>query len=245
MRVIPVLDVRGGRAVRAVAGDRAHYGPLASGLHPGSDPFALASAFRDLLGLREVYVADLGAIVDGRPPDLPLFRALAGLGLAAWVDAGVRGPADVGPILVAGVARVIVGLETVTGPEALGEIVAAAGADRVAFSLDLRDGRPLVPTRATWGTDDPGAIVDRAVAEGVRTVIRLDLARVGTGRGVGEGEERCPPGPEWVIGGGVAGPGDLPPLARRGYSAVLVGSALHDGRIGAGDLAAWRRMSLT
>jgi len=238
MRVIPVLDVRRGRAVHAVAGDRDHYGPLASVLHPGSDPIDLASALRDVLGLRELYLADLGAIVAGLPPDLALFRAMADLGLSAWIDPGVRGPDDIPPLIEAGVARVVVGLETLIGPAALAEIVEEAGPDRVAFSLDLRDGRPIVPTVEAWGTDDPDAIVDRALAAGVRVVIRLDLARVGTGRGPGSG--RCRPGPEWVIGGGVAGPGDLPPLARLGCSAVLIGSALHDGRIGAADLARWR-----
>ncbi len=238
MRVIPVLDVRSGRAVHAVAGDRAHYGPLRSVLHAGSDPVDLARAARDVLGLGELYLADLDAIVDGSAPALPLLRALAGLGLTTWVDAGVRDAADVPRLIGAGVARVVVGLETVRGPSALAGIVAAAGADRVAFSLDLVDGRPLVDTRGEWGTDDPGALADLAVDAGVRALIRLDLARVGTGRGVGPALDRDRPGVDRIVGGGVAGPADLAALARLGYAAVLVGSALHDGRIGAGDVAA-------
>ena len=235
--MIPVLDVRGGHAVHARAGERAHYAPIRSVLHPGSDPLALATAFRDRLGLREVYLADLGAILGDSPPDLGLYRALAALGLAAWVDAGVRTEADVPPLLAAGVARVVVGLETVAGPAALAAILDHAGADRVAFSLDLRDGRPLVDTRPAWGTDDPAAIARQTFDAGVRRLIRLDLARVGTGRGVGSPDDAPPiPGLERILGGGVAGPGDLATLSARGYAAALVGSALHDGRIGAEDL---------
>jgi len=244
LQIIPVLDIQGGVAVHARGGQRDDYRPLRSVLRAGSDPILLAQAVRDVFGLDDLYLADLDAIA-GALPALGLYERIAGLDLTIRVDAGLRDGADLVAIREKGVESVVIGLETVAGPDGLRSALEAAGAVHVAFSLDLRDGRPLVPTRATWGTDDPGAIVDRAVAEGVRTVIRLDLARVGTGRGVGEGEERCPPGPEWVIGGGVAGPGDLPPLARRGYSAVLVGSALHDGRIGAGYLAAWRGMSLS
>src|SRR6185437_3283064 len=107
------------------------------------------------------------------------------------------------------------------------------------FSLDLRDGRPVVAAGADWGTDDPRRIVEMAVAEGVESAILLDLARVGSGRGVGtvdllESLARDHPGVEWVVGGGVAGPEDVEALGRSGASAVLVASAIHDGRITAG-----------
>ena len=226
--MIPVLDVRAGQAVHAQGGDRAHYAPLRSVLHPNSNPVALARAGRDGLGLLDWYVADLDSLA-GHPPDLGLYRALADLGLTLWVDAGLRDRSGVAALVENGVDRVIVGLETVAGPSALAAIVAEAGPSRVAFSLDLRDGRPIVATRDGWGGDDPALIVARAVACGVETVIHLDLGRVGTGRGVAELAPA--PGVSWVVGGGIAGPADLAALAGRGVAAALVGSALHDGRI--------------
>jgi phosphoribosylformimino-5-aminoimidazole carboxamide ribotide isomerase len=241
MKVIPVLDIRHGQAVHAVAGDRDHYGPLRSVLHGGPDPIALARAGRDAWGLGDLYVADLDAILGESPPDVSLYRALGELGLDLWVDAGVRDAGDLPGLLGAGVARVVVGLETVRGPEALAGIVDEAGADRVVFSLDLREGRPMVDTIPRWGTADPDELALRAVASGVRRIIRLDLARVGTGRGSGapgritvEGGRTL----EWFVGGGIAGIDEIRALARGGFEGVLVGSALHDGRIGAGDLEA-------
>src|SRR5947209_7775724 len=62
MRIIPVLDLKAGLAVHAVAGDRAYYQPIRSILHQGSDPIGLARAYRDKLGLSDLYVADLDAI---------------------------------------------------------------------------------------------------------------------------------------------------------------------------------------
>ena len=62
MDVIPVLDVRGGRALHARRGERAAYAVVDGVLGRGDDPLALARAFRERLGRRRVYLADLDAI---------------------------------------------------------------------------------------------------------------------------------------------------------------------------------------
>ncbi len=67
-------------------------------------------------------------------------------------------------------------------------------------------------------------------------MIHLDLARVGTGRGVATPEpvDRAR-AVEWIVGGGIAGIEEIRALGRAGFDGVLVGSALHDGRIGRGS----------
>jgi hypothetical protein len=138
MQIIPVLDIRKGQAVRAVAGDRAHYGPLRSVLHEGTDPVALAKAGRDAWNLPDLYIADLDAILGEAAPDIKLYHALSELGLTLWIDAGVRDASDVPRLIEAGVDRVIVGLETVRGPEALAEILAEFGPNRLSTRLEDR-----------------------------------------------------------------------------------------------------------
>ena len=82
MRVIPVLDLVAGRAVRACRGSREAYAPVHSALlseEQAGDALALARAFRDRLGQGdqgEWYVADLDAIT-GAAPQRALLRALA------------------------------------------------------------------------------------------------------------------------------------------------------------------------
>jgi phosphoribosylformimino-5-aminoimidazole carboxamide ribotide isomerase len=235
-RVISVLDVKAGQSVHAVGGDRAHYQPIRSRLHPGSDPIDLARAFRDRLHRRAIYVADLDAIA-GAPLRVDLYESIRTLGLHLWVDAGVRDSSALAPLVASGVSTIVVGLESVLGPAALAAIVAQVGPDRIVFSLDLRGGVPILAEGAEWGSRDALKLASLAMESGVRRLLLLDLARVGRGQGIGtvpllariHGDH---PGVEISVGGGVAGVDDLVTLFRAGASNVLVGSALHDGRIG-------------
>lgn len=236
MRVIPVLDLKRGLAVHAIGGDRTHYAPARSVLHDGADPVGLARAYRDSLGLRDLYLADLDAIAGG-PPALPLSREIAELGLSLWIDAGLRDGSGVADLIGSGASMVVAGSETLRGPEGLAEALALASADRLVFSLDLRDGSPILASGAVWGTVDPGEIARIALGMGVRRILLLDLARVGSGMGVGTaGLVETRSDLELYAGGGVAGLEDLQVLRRAGFAGVLVGSALQDGRIGAEEI---------
>lgn len=241
MRVIPVLDLRGGRAVHARGGARDAYAPVASRLcEAAGDAVALARAYRDALGIGELYVADLDAIAGGAP-QRALVRALAGEGSALWLDGGIADAEAAARAVEDGASRVVVGLETLRGFGDLAAIVRAAGARRVIFSLDLRAGVPVVAPNAE-PLRTPVEAAERAVAAGAVALLVLDLARVGSGAGVDDALARALrrrfPEVELAVGGGVSGAPELARLADAGCDAVLVGSALHDGRLGPRELAA-------
>ena len=225
MRLIPVLDVLHGVVVRGAGGRRSEYRPVVSRLTASTDPVDVARALVTAFRTAELYLADLDALA-GAAPAVGVYWAIRDLGVRLWVDAGVRDADGACQVAAAG-CDVVAGLETVPGPAALREIVAAVGADRVVFSLDLRNGAPL----GEWPNPVPAA-----VACGVTRLIVLDLARVGGGSGTGT-DELCRalaaayPQVEVIAGGGVAGPADLDRLAACGVRGVLVASALHDGRI--------------
>jgi phosphoribosylformimino-5-aminoimidazole carboxamide ribotide isomerase len=240
LRVIPVLDLQRGRAVRAIGGDRAHYQPLRTRLHPDSDPLGVARGFRDVLSLSAVYLADLDAIA-GRPPSWSLYTAIRALGMDLWVDAGIRDRGTLGPLLAAGVSSLVVGLESVRGSVALAAICSELRPAQLVFSLDLRAGKPVIAAGADWGSSDPFRIGCSAIALGIRRLLLLDLARVGTGRGSGTMSlltrlHTAHPEVEIAVGGGIVDRDELRAVEQGGASAVLLGSALHDGRIGAREL---------
>ena len=196
-----------------------------------------ARAFRAHFGLTRLYLADLDAIarID---PAFTAYAELTADGFRLWIDAGVRDFDGVRRLADAGVDGIVIGLETVAGPAVLAE-ACAAFRDRIIFSVDLKEGKPFGDATA-WGTADAAAMAGRAVLLGVRRLIVLDLARVGVGSGAGT-EALCArltaahPDLEVIAGGGVRGSEDLRRLKACGVRAVLVASALHDGRLTRAD----------
>ncbi len=244
-RIVPVLDLQGGRAVHARGGDRCTYLPLVSRLvdppDRASDPLILAESYRRHLGHGVIYVADLDAIA-GSEPDRATLCTLIASGSTPWLDAGVRSAVDLdgrhrGLIAVmGGSTRWVIGSESVAGPEALSELVGRLGAERVVFSLDLDGPRVRLGTRDGWTNPDRiESVVEDAIGAGIVSVLMLDLSRVGMGSGP-LGVERLTrwareyPEIAWLTGGGIRSKADAQVWLDAGASAVLVGTALHQGQ---------------
>jgi phosphoribosylformimino-5-aminoimidazole carboxamide ribotide isomerase len=127
---------------------------------------------------------------------------------------------------------VVLGLETITGPVLLREILDSIGSEAVWFSLDLKHGQPLVRSPA-WQGPTAEAIIDQVMSIGVGRIIVLDLAHVGEKRGTGT-ESLCSglisryQGLELAVGGGVRDRADLARLESLGVTASLVATALHE-----------------
>ncbi len=76
--VIPVLDLRRGRVVRARRGERDSYAPIETPLAKGSAPGAVAAGILAAFPAPILYVADLDAIIDGARPTAPPWRPSRG-----------------------------------------------------------------------------------------------------------------------------------------------------------------------
>jgi phosphoribosylformimino-5-aminoimidazole carboxamide ribotide isomerase len=258
MRVVGVIDLKDGAAVHAVRGERERYRPVRSAIGgDDGDALALARGFRDPLGLEEIYVADLDAIIGagghaagsgGAPTSAgavehrALLRALAAEA-RVMVDAGVSEPARARALLDLGVHRVIVGTETLSGPDALGRLVTELPDGALVLSVDLRDGRVLSPDAQLAGLPATDALA-RLHSPGLREAIVLDLARVGSGAGpdvalIAELHDAFPD-LALLAGGGVRTVDDLRALEAAGAAGALVATALHRGVIGPRELAELR-----
>jgi phosphoribosylformimino-5-aminoimidazole carboxamide ribotide isomerase len=234
------MDIKNGVVVRGIGGRRNLYQPIVSRLTRSCLPMDVARAFRDQLGLLEIYLADLDAIA-GAEPAWQIYEEIQSLGCRLWVDAGVRDLAQARSMAQAGIVDVVVGLETLAGPEEGKTICQNLGSGLVIFSLDLKQGQPVGDVKH-WNKADAYSIATQAIHFGVRRLIVLDLARVGLGKGLGT-EDLCRqlaqdhPGVHIIAGGGIRDQADLSRMAECGISAVLISSALHDGNIQPND---WR-----
>jgi phosphoribosylformimino-5-aminoimidazole carboxamide ribotide isomerase len=126
-------------------------------------------------------------------------------------------------------------LETIEDAPEVEMLAWVIGRDHFAFSVDMYAGRPI-GSALSWPAS-PSDVINLAIKNCTEHLILLDLARVGIGSGTGT-LDVCSwakwkyPGVELIAGGGVRGPEDLPALAEAGVDAVLVASALHDGKFG-------------
>ena len=238
IQVIPVLDILDRVVVRGIAGNRDEYRPIESLICESTLPLEVAAAIRKHFELHEFYVADLDSILH-QQLNADSIKLLIEHGFQLMVDAGVRETKLVHELVRMGVQSVIVGLESIPNPELLLELVAAFDRSRIVFSLDLQNGQPLGEL-AEWPDSTAVGIATSAIESGIRQLILLDLAAVGTSRGpmvldlCREIRSRFPE-VRIISGGGVSKASDIDAFEEAGADAVLVATSLHNGRLTRSD----------
>ncbi|WP_075216726.1 HisA/HisF-related TIM barrel protein [Mongoliimonas terrestris] len=219
MRVIPVIDLKGGLVVRARAGERDAYRPIESPLTASAEPDDVVAGLMSVFPFDTLYIADLDAI-EGRGHHRDTVARLAARhqGLSVWLDEGAANRATADGAAAIG-ARPVIGSES----QADSGLVRGAGRGAV-LSLDFRTGfvgpAEILDTPGIWPGD----------------VIVMTLQRVGVDAGPDFerlAAVRTAAGPERRVyaAGGVRGAADLDRLKAEGIAGALVATALHDGRI--------------
>jgi phosphoribosylformimino-5-aminoimidazole carboxamide ribotide isomerase len=227
MQVIPVIDIRNGAVVRAVAGRRSEYRPVETPLAKTSAPRDVACGLMSLHPFRTLYIADLDAI-EGRGNNR---ASIASIGedfprLRLWVDAGLARADEASDWLSLNNVEVVFGSESLYSAD---ELRAVADRDRIILSLDFKGGNFLGPEELLLSS-----------ALWPKRVVVMTLARVGTREGPDFARFshilRCAGDREIIAAGGVRGLGDLIALKEAGAAATLVATTLHDGRLTRADL---------
>ncbi|AUB85497.1 HisA/HisF-related TIM barrel protein [Candidatus Thiodictyon syntrophicum] len=224
MKLIPVIDLKGGLVVAARLGDRRRYAPITSPLCPTAAPAAVAAALLGLHPFAVLYLADLDAI-GGAAGHLEVVERLHRQhpGVSLWVDRGLTDLAR-----LAHVARPVIGSESIADLDQWADLKARL--DDPVLSLDYRADQFLGP-----------AGLDRRPELWPMDLILMTLARVGSGQGPDLDRlgalRQLAPGHRVYAAGGVRDGADLRRLRALGVAGALVSTALHQGGIPPGDLA--------
>ncbi len=164
-RVIPCLDVSGGRVVKGV-------GFL--DLRDAGDPVELAARY-DQAGADELVFLDITATSDKRDTVVALARRTADeVFIPFTIGGGIRSVADAQAVLDAGADKVSVNSAALARPDLIDELARTFGAQCVVLAIDAK-------ARATGGWE--------AYVAGGRTATGRDAvqwASEGVGRGAGE-----------------------------------------------------------
>jgi HisA/HisF family protein len=229
MNIIPVLDLRGGVAVRAQMGERRRYRPIVSPLSPTSDPVDVMRGLLTVHPFSTFYLADLDAI-ERTGDNASVLHRLRGEfpALALWIDNGVADVAAAKRWLDADAGHLVVGSES---QKDMALVRHMADHDRVVLSLDFRGDAFQGPPELL-----------RDVAAWPRRLIVMTLARVGSGAGPDldrlSAVREMAASRDIHAAGGVRDGADLAILKRAGIAGALVATSLHDGRLRGSDIEA-------
>jgi phosphoribosylformimino-5-aminoimidazole carboxamide ribotide isomerase len=238
MQVIPVIDILNCKAVHAVRGARSQYKPIQSILSQSTQPKKIAEALKKE-GFKQLYIADLDAIIDCTKHDFSLLKEIAQeTSLKIMVDAGITSIDRAQSLLDSGVELIVVGTETLKTKGFVKEAIERFGREHVIVSLDLKAGK-VITQQDFDGCTDPICLLKEFKAMGVSQIIVLDLARVGSGEGIDTTflkQVIAEVGVEVYVGGGVRNVEDLEKLNAACIKGALVATALHTGKISVPDL---------
>jgi phosphoribosylformimino-5-aminoimidazole carboxamide ribotide isomerase len=237
LNTIPVIDVLNGVVVHAVKGKRKEYRPIESILCNSTDPVELAKCFRTL-GFKQLYLADLDAIM-GKTPNFKLYRKIADASnLELIIDAGISDLNSAKSMLENRVKKVIVGTETLRSKSFIQKALDFLEKNRIMVSLDIKNGE-VITSPEFDGCKEALCLLQDFRKMGVSEFIILDLNRVGSSEGVNmpflkQAINVLSSGV--YVGGGVRDISDLLELQTIEVSGVLVATSLHNGKVSIADL---------
>jgi cyclase len=228
-RVIPCLDVAGGRVVKGVN---------FQDLKDAGDPVALAAKYY-LEGADELTFLDISASVEERNTTLDIVRQTAEqVFIPLTVGGGIRTTDDVNTLLRAGADKVSINTAAILRPELINEISDRFGDQVLVLSVDARragtkSGYEVTTHGGRTGTGiDALEWVEGAVLRGVGEILLNSMDADGTKEGydlpmIEEVRAIC--SVPIIASGGAGSLGDFAPALESGADALLAASVFHFG----------------
>jgi phosphoribosylformimino-5-aminoimidazole carboxamide ribotide isomerase len=227
-KVIPAVDLKGGRCVRLLQGKASEETVFSD------DPVAMAERW-EAEGAPRLHVVDLDGAFGGGPAQTAIIRKIAhAVSIPVEAGGGLRTPEHVEAVLEAGARWAIIGTRAALDPAFLG-LVCRRFDDRVIVGVDASDGRVAVDGWTRVVEYQAVELARDAAAAGACTIIYTDIARDGTQAGPNvpatEAVARAAGIPVFASGG-VGSLEDIRELAAiPGVEGVIVGRALYTGAV--------------
>jgi phosphoribosylformimino-5-aminoimidazole carboxamide ribotide isomerase len=224
MQIIPVIDLKDGLVVHAVRGDRSQYQAIDqhSLITDSSEADVVIANLLKLADFKSIYIADLNAICDlGNHRNLINQLLSHYPAIKFWIDDGSE--------LTHCRSYQASNYKTVIGTESQNQPVSKLDADLI-LSLDFKQDQAA--GHADWFNSSQFW---------PKNIIVMTLNRVGSQLGPDFEKltdlRRNYPDKTIIAAGGIRDLADLQQLKHLGIDAVLIASALHNGRLSANDLA--------
>lgn len=244
MRIIPAIDIKGGKCVRLLQGrfDKV--------TQYSNDPATVAQRFATL-DVRDLHVVDLDGARTGLQTNTDAIRRIAAVTpFDIQLGGGLRDRDALQHWFDAGVCRAVIGSLAVDNAALVRNWLAKFGSDRIVLALDVaisEEGIPLLATEGWTRTSNTTLweCLDEYMSAGLQHVLCTDIHRDGALAGPNVPLYRDImqryPALQLQASGGIRNVADLRELNAQGIPAAISGRAMLDGAITADEVATFRQ----
>ena len=240
IRIVPAIDLIGGRCVRLTRGD------YATKKVYDASPVETARRYADC-GVQRIHLVDLDGAKASRPCNLSVLEQIAAaVSCELEWGGGIASSEDLAQVFDAGASHAIIGSVAALQPERFEEWLSRWGS-RMILGADVRqtEGRWRVAVKG-WQEEAPlslDAILRRFAGRELREAIVTDIGRDGMLQGPTTGLyvqlQAAFPQVTFTVSGGVSSMDDIRALDAAGLQKAIVGKALYENRITLKDIAVW------
>lgn len=240
IRIVPAIDLIGGRCVRLTRGD------YATKKVYDASPVETARRYADC-GVQRIHLVDLDGAKASQPCNLSVLEQIAAaVSCELEWGGGIASSEDLAQVFDAGASHAIIGSVAALQPERFEEWLSRWGS-RMVLGADVRQtaGRWRVAVKG-WQEEAPlslDAILRRFAGRELREAIVTDIGRDGMLQGPTTGLyvqlQAAFPQVTFTVSGGVSSMDDIRALDAAGLQKAIVGKALYENRITLKDIALW------
>jgi phosphoribosylformimino-5-aminoimidazole carboxamide ribotide isomerase len=237
IRIIPAIDVIGGKCVR-----------LSQGAYDSKkvyheNPLDVAKMFEDQ-GIRYLHLVDLDGAKAKHVVNLKVLQEIASkTKLTVDFGGGIKSDNDIRSVFEAGAAQVTVGSLAVSNPEKMDQWLQEYGSSKIILGADVKDGRIAISGWQTVSSSTLSEFIAGYAEKGIQYIVCTDISKDGMLQGSSidlyialRGEF---PALKFIASGGVSHVPEISRLNDIGMDGAIIGKAIYEGNISLNDLKAF------
>lgn len=237
MRIIPAIDIIGGKCVRLSQGE------YDSKKVYHENPLDVARMFEDN-GIKYLHLVDLDGAKAKHVVNLKVLEDIVSkTRLIVDFGGGIKSDEDIKAVFENGAAQVTVGSLAVSNPEKMEQWLSEYGSEKIILGADAKDGKIAISGWQTISTQSLTEFIGSYAAIGVEYVVCTDISKDGMLQGSSIELYRHLrhdfPKLRFVASGGVTNISELSVLEEIGMDGAIIGKAIYEGKISLTDLKAF------
>lgn len=229
MRIIPAIDIIGGKCVRLTKGDYATQKTY------NENPLEVAKAFEDS-GISYLHLVDLDGAKAKNIVNHKILESLAThTRLKIDFGGGLKSNEDLRIAFECGARQITGGSIAVKQPEVFLEWIGQYGSEKIILGADVKDDKIAVSGWTETSQEPIVPFIKKYQSEGITHVICTDISKDGMLQGPSFGLYKsllteCTP-INLIASGGISTIEELPQLEEMGCEGVIIGKAIYENKI--------------